>query len=240
MTTSEPKFERDSTDLIRGYFGTVKRVLLTPSAFFRELPLEGGLSKPLTFALVTHWIGSAFTYVWAMLAGNAVEKLANKFAFSVTSQGPDIDSAARFSRWMAVQQQAAHWFWTWFWGAGSIILDPFKTLLTIFITSMFIYVAARLFVNSDRQTNVRYESAVRLVSYGTTPAILAAFPFVGSFAAYIYVLVVTLIGARELYRVGSGRAMLIVLFPYLLFVGIIAMGVLLLAFLALKMAVSVV
>ena len=240
MTQDSPgpiSFEPDASDLVRGYFRTVKAILLTPTKFFHDLPLSGGLARPLTFALVTHWIGAAFTYIWRMLAGNPIERMGKYLHFS--SQGTDIDSAARFSRWIEVQQRAAHWFWEWFWGAGSIILDPFKTLVTIFIGAAFVYVAARLFVNSARQTEVSYESSIRLVSYGMTPAIIAAFPFVGMFAAKLYVVAVTVIGAREVYRTSSGRALLIVLFPYLLFIGIIAMGVFLLALAALKFAISV-
>ena len=230
-------FEPDAGDLVRGYFKTVKTILLTPTKFFRDLPLSGGLTRPLTFALITHWIGAAFTYIWSMLAGNSVEHLAKYIKFSTHSS--DIDSAARVSQWLEVQNRATHLFLNWFWGAGSIILDPFKTLVTIFVTAAFVYVAARLFVNSSRQTDVTYESSIRIVSYGMTPAIIAAFPFVGMFAAKLYVLVVTVIGAREAYRTSSTRAMLIVLFPYLLFIGIIAMGVFLLALVALKLAVSV-
>lgn len=227
----------EARSFIAGFLGNVKTILLTPSRFFRDMPLSGGLTQPLAFALVTHWIGSVIGYFWATLAGSTVERMASHFV-QFSGQGTDIDSAARMSQWLQIQQRAAHLFWSWFWGAGSILLDPFKTLITIFVTSAFVYVAARLFVNSSKQSEVTYESSIRIVSYGMTPAILAALPLFGGFASSIYVMVVTIIGAREVYRTSSSRAILIVLFPYLLFIGIIGLGILLAVVAAVKLAAT--
>jgi hypothetical protein len=223
--------ENETEKMIRAYFQNLKAILLAPSKFFRDMPLTGGLSGPLAFALVTHWIGSAFSFLWAQLAGNAIEHAAGRFmhfssSFSNSGSGGDIDSPARFNQWIEAKQRIGHLLWHWMWGTGSIILDPFSTLFAIFFTGTFVYVGARLLVNSSRQSEVSYESAIRLVAYGLSPAILAAFPFVGSFFATLYVLVVTIIGARELYRISNSRAVLVALFPKLLFLGIIAVGLL--------------
>jgi hypothetical protein len=225
------------TDLVKNYFASLKTILLQPSKFFRNMPLEGGLSGPLTFALVTHWIGAAFTYLWALIVGGSLEKIAGKYVH-FSSSSTDIDAPAKVSQWFATQQKVAHLFWHWFWGTGSIILDPFVTLFSIFFTAFFVYIGARLFVNSSRQGEVTFESAVRLIAFGMTPAIIAVFPFLGPFAAGLYILVVTIIGAREAYKISSSRALIVALFPKLLFLGIIAMGFFALLFFALKFAVS--
>ena len=225
------------TDLIQNYLHDVKTILLSPARFFHDLPLNGGLSRPLTFALVTHWIGSAFRYLWGQFTANGLEKVANKYMhFSMS--GADIDSPARFNQWMQAQQKISHLLWSWMWGAGSIILDPFTTIVMIFLSSLFVFVGARLFVNSSRQADVTYESVVRLVAYGMTPGIVAVFPFLGSLLAPLYVIVVTIIGAREMFRISNGRAALVALFPKLLFIGIIAMGILFFFFAALKLLAS--
>jgi hypothetical protein len=215
--------------MIRAYFRNLQTILLTPSKFFRDMPLTGGLSGPLAFALVTHWIGSSLGYLWSQLAGNIIQHMAGRFmhfssTFSGSGSGNEIDAPARFSQWMETKQRLGHLLAHWMWGAGSVILDPFTTLVAIFFTGTFVYVGARLLVNSSRQSEVTYESAIRLVAFGMSPAILAAFPFVGSFFAALYVLVVTIIGAREVYRVSNSRALLVALFPKLLFLGIIAVG----------------
>jgi hypothetical protein len=212
--------------LLKNYVNDVKTILLQPSQFFKNVPLKGGMSGPLTFALVTHWIGSAFSYLWALLAGGAIQNLVGRYVHftSQSSLSGDIDSPARVSHLFEAQQKIAQVFWHWFWGTGSIILDPFMTLFSIFFTAFFVYVGARLFVNSLRQNEVTFESAVRLIAYGLTPAIIAVFPFLGAFVAAIYILVVTIIGAREMYQTSNSRALLIALFPKLLFFGIIALG----------------
>jgi len=214
------------------YLRDAKEILLRPSRFFRDLPLRGGLSRPLSFALIAHWIGTALAYLWIALTGSALTHLFNHVQFNESTTF--IDSPARFSMWLQTKQKMAQWFMAWFLGTGSIILDPFKTLVGILFTSLFVYAGARLFVNSEKQSEVSYESAVRLVAYGMTPAIIAVFPFLGGFAAALYVLVVTIIGAREMYRISNGRALLVALFPKLLFLGIIALGAFAFFFAALK------
>jgi hypothetical protein len=59
--TPELKSET-SLSFVGAYFRDLKKVLFEPTAFFRGLPLTGGLAIPLTFALVTHWLGSLFNF----------------------------------------------------------------------------------------------------------------------------------------------------------------------------------
>ena len=56
-----------------------------------------------------------------------------------------------------------------------------------------------------------------------TPAILAVLPLFGGPVAYIYQIVVSVIGAREVYRIDNGRASLVALFPQVLLFGILMM-----------------
>jgi len=57
-----------------------------------------------------------------------------------------------------------------------------------------------------------------------TPAIFAAIPFVGELISGFLVLTTTVIGAKIVYRIETFRAICVVLFPKLLFIGIILMG----------------
>lgn len=192
-----PRFEPGPGSLLAGYLRTLRSVLRNPSTYFRTMPVAGGLAGPLAFALVTHWIGAAIGHLWSLLLSGVVS-----------------DSSRSLYRIIA-DLGVSHWIW----GTGSILLDPFLTLASILFTSSLVWIAARLLVS-----NVRYESAARIVCFGMSPAILASLPLFGRFLAESLTLIVTVIGAREVYRVGYGRALVIALFPKLLFLGIMVLG----------------
>ena len=114
----------------------------------------------------------------------------------------------------------------WIWGAGSIIADPFLTLAYFFFISFLVFLGARIFVTPGKNgapREITFESALRIVCYGMTSAILAVLPLFGGPVAYIYQIVVSVIGAREVYRIDNGRASLVALFPQVLLFGILMM-----------------
>ena len=42
-----------ASNLVTDYLARLRQILLEPTRFFREMPIDGGLSGPLAFALVT-------------------------------------------------------------------------------------------------------------------------------------------------------------------------------------------
>jgi hypothetical protein len=215
-------------DPIRNYFRTVWAILTRPAAFFRGMPMRGGLGGPLAFALVTHWLGSAAAFLWQSLLGHGLVERLQQAMRGVRFEGDGVDSFGRHDLWMRAGDRLIGWFW----GAGAIITDPFFTLISILFTSAFVYAGARLLVRGER---VSFESAARVVAYGLTPAIVGVIPFFGGLAASIYVAVVTIIGAREVYRIGTARAAVVALFPKLLFLGFFLLALLALLAVAVKL-----
>lgn len=213
----------ESENPVTAYLKTVWKILTTPTEFFSNLRLDGGVTGPLAFALVTHWIGSALEFLWKSVSGGLavryLQQILDQMAGMMANDGGDIDSLGR-GAWIdqtkAVLQQ-------WLWGAGSVIMDPFTTLFTLLVTAVFVYFGARLLVGP----HVRYESALRIICYGMTPTLLRGVPLLGGLVAWIYVLVVTVIGVKQAYRVETGRAVVIAIFPKLV---LLALGFLLLLF----------
>jgi hypothetical protein len=204
---------------IKRYFSDLKTVLTQPTAFFRRVPLRGGLSGPLAFALITHWIGSAIEYLWqsafgGMFAGRIEEALKQLETL------PEVESLGRG----AAYQQFRQAFLDWIWGTSSILLDPIWTVVSILWMAVFVFAGARLLITPGKDGAAReitFESAVRVVAYGMTPAIFRAVPGVGSLAAWIGTWVVTVIAAREIFRTTTTRAIFVGLFPQTLFLGIV-------------------
>jgi hypothetical protein len=214
---------RDERNPVKKYFDTLWRILTRPTDFFRSMPTRGGIAGPLAFALVTHWIGSAISFVWKAMLGGAIGQHFKSFQ-KMFQDVAEIDYPGRSAQVIEMQERVAHWMW----GAGSVILDPFLTLFSILFTSLLVFIGARILVPTGHDgapTEVSFESALRIVAFGMTPAILAALPLFGGVISYICVIVVTVIAAREVYRISTGRAIVVALFPKLLFLGIIALGV---------------
>jgi hypothetical protein len=251
VDTLELKSE-SSLSFVGAYFRDLKKVLFEPSDFFRRLPLTGGVAIPLTFALVTHWLGALLNYLFSAMTGDLSGHFFDRFVqFSSqysSQMGGDIDSpgkAALMNQGFLQAMGAGEKIVNWLWGASGILLDPFFTLAWLIFLSFLVFVGARLLVKPTPEHiarfphGVTFESAVRVVAFGMSPAIFSGLPYLGSFIAkLIYIPIVTIIGAREIYRVSNGRATAIALFPEILFWGIILSGALVMAVFFLKLASS--
>jgi hypothetical protein len=221
---------------VRRYFRDLFQIILHPARFFRRMPLEGGVSSPLAFALITHWLGTAVAFLWRAAFGGTLGRHLNAL-FDVAGDVAEVDHPGRAAAMMEVRDRILHWFW----GAGSVIADPFLTLASILFTSLLVFVGARILVTPGKggaPSPISYESALRLVCYGMSPAILAVIPLAGPAIAGLWTAVVTIVGAREIYRISTGRALVVALFPKLLFLGIMMTGFFLLAVVFLKVVAS--
>ena len=216
---------------IRRYFFDLWQIITRPTRFFSRMPVTGGVSGPLAFALITSWLGSSMEFLWRSVIGG---QLYNQFGgglrglMKMAGDVADVDSPGKSQLILEARDRVVHWVW----GAGSIILDPFLTLTSILFTSFFVYIGARILVSPGKNgapAKITFESALRIICFGMSPAILAAIPFAGSFVSKICVVIVTVIGGREVYKVSTSRSTVVVLFPKLLFFGIILGGVMFLA-----------
>jgi hypothetical protein len=209
-------------DPVRRYLRTLWALHAHPARFFRAMPTEGGLSGPLAFALTTHWIGESVGFLWRTALSDRVMSRMSAI-FQVAGDVMDVDSPGRGATMAAFRDRIVHWAW----GAGRVIIDPFWTLAGLLFVSFFVYVGARLLVTPGEDGDpraIRYETALRIVCYGTAPAILAAIPLAGEVIPLIAVPLLTIVGAREVYRIPPGRAVVVALFPSLLKLATIMAG----------------
>lgn len=213
--------------IIQDYFVDLWRIISQPRLFFKHLPVSGGLAKPLCFALVTHWLGAALAFIWRTLFGGSLWQIIQNL-FRTSDEVIEIEATRHSYLWEARDKIT-----NWFLGAGPVVLDPFLTLLTILGTSFLVFIGARLLISPGKdgqREEITYESAARVICFGMSPAIFSAFPFIGGILAQFGVLFVTIIGVKEVYRIDTGRSIVIALFPKLIFIGIIGVGLILFAF----------
>jgi len=206
--------------ILRNYFSDVWKIMSHPTEFFHHMPTTGGLGRPLAFALVTHWIGACIEFLWKNALGGA---LIQHIQHMIRLAGDvfDVDQPGSGAMIVSAGDRLA----AWFTGAGPILVDPFLTLFSILLTSAFVFAGARILVpdavSRKDSAAVTFESAVRVVSFGLTPAILAAIPLLGGFVSSLCIFIVTVIGVKEVYKIGVGRSLVVVLFPKLLMLGVV-------------------
>jgi hypothetical protein len=204
---------------IAGYFADLRGLAFAPSQFFRRIPVSGGLTGPLVFALVSHWIGAAVSYLWNLNWKAHDTAWLDQIAIFL-GKGQEIESLGHNARWVAARERVNDWLT----GVGSIVLDPFTTLLWIFVGAVLLFISARLFVGAvksskdrpARLSDVTFESVTRIVAYSQAASLLSIIPFAGKGLSVLAAIALSVIGAREFYNIGTGRALLIVLFPRLL------------------------
>ncbi len=233
-----PTIELERNPVVE-YFHKLWAILTRPSSFFGTLSQLAdsrgrlGVTAPLVFVIVTHWIGSALQYIWQSAVGGVFEPYFRN-AFKIADHLADVDNPGRSAVFAEVRERLLHWIM----GVGSVILDPFWTLASVLFTSFFVFLGARLLVSPGKDgapREVNYESALIVVCYGMAPSILSGLPIAGGFIASFLTVIITVVGARAYYRTSTPRAAVIALFPKLLFAGFIFLtfGILLIALLKL-------
>lgn len=207
---------------ITQYFATLKAILTRPTAFFRNLPRPTGIVGPLFFGILTSWFGSALEYLWVTGFGKVFESRISDL-LSAMEKVPQIDSSGQFETALALRQKIVDWVF----GVGAVLIDPFKSCVWILFLSLFVWVAARLFANRDYPASERrlnYDTAVSIVGFAQAAALFKGVPMVGGLLSAIFAMVLSVIGATETYRVSAGRAIVIALFPTILFWGMLIAG----------------
>lgn len=200
---------------VTNYFATLRAVLTRPTDFFRALPRPPGIVGPLFFGILTSWFGSALEYLWYAGIGRVFQSRISDILHAF-EKVPQIDTSGQFENALALREKITHWVF----GVGAVLIDPFKTCAWILFLAFFIWIGARIFANRDyapEERRLDYETAVSIAAFSQAAALFKGVPMLGGMLAAIFAMVIAVIGATETYRVSTGRAIVIALFPSILF-----------------------
>jgi hypothetical protein len=131
-------------------------------------------------------------------------------------------------------------FWIWLFLAQYIPMDklPFRYSFSVFqlIFPLPIQLAIAIFIGSAiihlclmivGGNNNGYKTTFRAVSYSYSGYLFGIVPFIGPLIGNIYTFILTIIGVREGHRISSGKAILAVLLPAIVVLGLIVVAVML-------------
>ena len=186
----------------RADLGVVQRLTQTwsesmfnPVHFFRAMPRRPGIGLAFLYGLLFKIIGAIFSVYWQQ---GALENLEQTLQ--------DVPAGMREFFRMALENPL--------FASPEIqlLVAPFIGAFTMFLVS-FIFHGAMLITGAAKNG---YETTFRVVAYAESTAVFYALPVVGGWIAFIYWLVLMVIGNREAHQATTGQALSAILLPIFL------------------------
>lgn len=200
MREKTPWEDREQQGFFGGLFKTLKQVLFSPGDFFKKMPVTGGLTDPLLYGLILGMTGALFSYFWQITLHGVMRNFMTPQMLAVSEYSP-------------------------FQGVGLALLAvciPFLIILWLFILAGMLHLCL-LMVQGAKSG---FEATFRVVAYGESPYLFLVLPFCGGLLAWIWSLVIILIGLQRAHETTGGKAAFAVFLPLLLCCGlVIAMAV---------------
>ena len=186
-----PAWEHDGP-LVTRFIETLKPALTSPTPFFQQLRLSGGLGPPLTYGLLGMIVGGLIGAVLQLAVQGAGLGLSGA-----------IDPGAAFGAGVGVVMV--------------LLFVPIVAACALFITSALVHVAL-VGLNLARHP---FEATFRVVAYslGST-GILSAVPVCGGIIGALWALAIAVVGVSEVHETSTGWALVALLVPVLLCCGI--------------------
>jgi hypothetical protein len=197
--SATPWEDRKTVGFFKGLFDTLKDALTNPSGFFRKMPVKGGLSDPLLYALIVGMTGLILFYFWDILLRDSMQNF----------MSPELRAASERSPFGGKA------------GIASAVLTPFFLVFWLFIISGILH----LFLLMVRGAQAGFEATFRVVSYSYSPYLFLAVPFCGMLIATVWSTILTIVGLKEAHEISGGKATFAVLFPVLTCCGLFILGV---------------
>jgi hypothetical protein len=190
-TTGESRVERQAPPwekrsdlgLWQGIYKTFKAVLFSPEEIFRTMTYKGGIKEPLAFGLLLGSIGSMFGFFWQFLMMSG--------------------------SLLAIDHEVMSHFTMSLIFFGIIIISPLFVTITIFLASAILHLLL-LVVKGGKNG---FEATFRVVSYSQATQIWGLIPFVGGLIGGLWILIVQIIGLREIHETSYLRVILALLIP---------------------------
>lgn len=179
---------------LRSFPATVRRVLLEPVDFFRNVARADSLWNPLVFAVVCALISSLFTYLAAPLDpftgpgegfGGLLAGIGDRSLVSVVALVLVV-----------------------------LLLAPLFVVLVLYIGAAIYHVLVGIFVGHE---NAGFDATLRVYAYTGAVELLTWIPVAG-YAASLYGFFLTFLGFREVHGTTTGRALGVVLVPLVFWV----------------------
>jgi hypothetical protein len=174
---------------------TTKQVLTRPSAFYRSMPLTGGLGSPLLYGVVVGWVGlvaaAFYQAIFRSIVGSSWAALG--------AERPELGALLG-------------WVEGWAGFAAQLVFGGVFAVIGMFVATGILHLMLLLLGGAQRGL----EATFRVVAFAEATSLLFLIPFCGQLVGGVWCLVLYVLGLAEAHRIGHGKAAAAVLLPIVL------------------------
>ncbi len=190
--------QADPTGPVASFVETTREVLARPTAFFRGMPVTGGLGAPLLYAVTAGWMGIAaaafYQAIWVSIVGPSM------LPFGLASG----EFAYLFQ-----------WLESWAGLVSQVVFGGVSAVISVFVVAGILHVMLLMLGGARRG----FEATFRVVCYAQATTLLLLIPlflipFCG-LAGVVWCLTLYWIGLAQAHQIGYGQSLAAVLLPIL-------------------------
>ncbi len=191
---------RNQIGFADAFVDTVKLFMTSPSEAWRRTRPSGDLGEALLFGVLVAWVGTVFYHLYRLFFG----------AFWLRA----------LSGWLPRQEWGR---FGGFWGLGAltvggtvahIVLAPIFIAIGLFVWAAILHLCYMI-VGALSHSTAGFEGTFRVVAFSAVGQLAQLIPFAGGLAAFVWSLVLTVMGGVAIHRTTQGKALGAVLIPVL-------------------------
>jgi len=186
-----PWEDRGRLGFFQALLSTMRLCLADPTRFFSDLPKRENLGSAMQYLLLLTWVGGIGGLLWSQVFQPSQMALLRSLGINVPEQAWPAGARGLFT-------------------VGIAVLIPIGVLISTFIWTGIVHVFLWMLGGAKEG----FEATLRVYAYsrGST-ALFEWIPFCGGLVAFIWSLVLQIIGLSRVHEIGGGKAALAVLLP---------------------------
>jgi hypothetical protein len=188
-----PWDERDRIGVFSALVETTRQVLLEPGAFFRAMPVAGGLASPLLYGVVIGWIGLAAAAFYQAIFRSVVGS-----SWGALGDRPELAAVLG-------------WVEGWAGFVAQVVFGGVFVVIGLFVVAGILHLMLLLLGGARRG----FEATFRVVSFSQATSVLFLLPFCGQAIGAVWCLVLYVLGLAQAHQIGHGKAAAAALLPLL-------------------------
>jgi len=202
-TTPQPAPFEDTENysFLGGMFETLKQTVINPVNFFRSLDPNLPVGRALLYLVILGSVGYFFGMLWALLQNLLMVQ--SMSAFSQFQGGGQLGQMNQFSDPAFLRNFYLVLF------LGSPILGPLFAVAGAFVNTAIFH----LFLMIYKGNKYDFWATMRMYCYSGGVGIVQVIPFVGGMVAGVWMLVLYVIGLKEMHDTTYGKSVGAILTP---------------------------
>jgi hypothetical protein len=187
--------QRDRIGFFNALVETTRQVLVEPGAFFRAMPVTGGLASPLLYGVVLGWVGlvatSFYQAIFRSIVGSGWGGLG--------AERPEVEALLG-------------WIGGWAGFLGQVVFGGVAAAIGLFVAAGILHLTLLLLGGARRG----FEATFRVVGFAEAASLVFLVPFCGQLLGWIWSVVLYVLGLAAAHEIGHGKAAATVLLPFAL------------------------